>query len=166
MLTIRGKSHHHPLDAIQRHGAIIQVAGNQVAFKPVSVTPEAFTIIYPFCLFSPPFQPHPSIPIRTLHISHPIRCLSQLAGHQQGGNLAGDCSAGPQPHASSSCPPRGALVAARSEEHSMLAPRCLLYRNSSVCQQLQLGITPPDICFLAQESKSVFRSSKSVRLLF
>ena len=54
----------------------------------------------------------------------------------------------------------------RAREHGTLTPRCLLRRSSGVCQQLQLGRTPPAICFLAQEPKSVFRGSKSVHLLF
>lgn len=54
------------------------------------------------------------------------------------------------------CPPRERWQQHRAEEHDTLAPRCLLHRNSGICQQLQLGITPPAVCFLAQELKSVF----------
>lgn len=107
------------------------------------------------------------IPTRTLHAlhrgSHPILLLSQsLEPRRYWAPADGQRSRVIAPWAHCHTP----HLPGSSQGCSTLMLHCLLHRNSGICPQLQLGMIPPTICFLAQELKRVFRGSKSVRLLF
>lgn len=149
--------------------------GSQVAFKPGNCCPQKpLQLFTPSVCSPPPFQTHPPVPIIAAYFplglpSHPPPQPTGWdpagTGHQADGQLGRGLRSGTTATRRDLLPILGEhWQRHRVEEHGALVPRCLLQRNSGVCQQLQLGITPPAICFLAQEPKSVFRGSRSVHL--
>lgn len=159
-------------------GVLQAAMGARLLLSLYLSSPEAFTIIYPICFFSPPpFQTHPCRPHQDAAYlplglpSHPppqpARQGSTGTGHQADGQLGWGLFSGTAATCHVLLPtPCERWQQHGAEEHGVLAPRSLLHRNSGVCQQLQLGITLPAVCFQAQEPKSIFRGSKSVHLLF